>query len=287
MTSFSAGKFLSPIARPFYSGIGHILMFHRIVQTYREFRVPGAANIEYPPKQFSILLDELQSAGYHFVSMSTLAEILTSGEKTKGFIAVTFDDGYADNFTSAYPILKDRGIPFTIYVTTSFPDQKAVVWWYILEDMLNEDRLVDFDFHGIRYSFDTTNLEEKRRFGSTARNLLKNANPEDFQVLVHQIIERQGIEPLQKVKQLSLSWEQIHQLAADPLATIGAHTVNHLLLKQLSEETARNEIFQGRSQIGGECSTERSNILPSPLEERTLPAGVNSSSCGKPDTRPE
>jgi peptidoglycan/xylan/chitin deacetylase (PgdA/CDA1 family) len=249
MASIIAGKFLSPLARPIYSGIGHILMFHRIAQSQPDFRVSGAANIEYPPEQFSILMDELQSAVYRFVSMNTLAEILSSGEKTKKFIAVTFDDGYADNYTSAYPILKDRGIPFTIYVTTSFPDQKAVVWWYILEDMLNEDRLVDFDFRGTRYRFDSTNLEEKRSFGSTARNLLKTAIPEDFQVLVHQIIERQGIDPLQKVKQLSLNWEQIRQLAADPLVTIGAHTVNHLLLKELSAEIARNEIFLGRARL--------------------------------------
>jgi peptidoglycan/xylan/chitin deacetylase (PgdA/CDA1 family) len=250
MTTTRLDRILSLLAHPFYGGVGHILMFHRIIDTSTRTRVPGAANIEYPPDAFAHLLDELLNADYAFVSMDQCVEILTSGQKTKNFINVTFDDGYIDNFTTAYPILKERGIPFTIYVTTAFPDHKAVVWWYILEDMLNEDRQIEFEFQGQAYGFNTALPEEKVNFGRTARSLMKTASAEDLHLLISEILVKQGIDPLQKVSEVSLSWDQIKQLAADPLVTIGAHTVNHLLLKELPLDVAREEIFSGRDRLG-------------------------------------
>jgi peptidoglycan/xylan/chitin deacetylase (PgdA/CDA1 family) len=249
MAASTAGRIFTPLARPFYRGIGHILMFHRIVQNLPKFRVPGAASIEYSPEKFDLLLDELQKANYRFVSMDTLVEILDTGERSAEFISVTFDDGYADNFTTAYPILKKRGIPFTIYVTTSFPDQKAIVWWYILEDMLNQDLQVEFEFQGTSYRFNTGNNEERQLFGSTVRNLMKASSPQDLKTLADQVFEKHGIDPFLKVKELSLNWDQLRQLAADPLVAIGAHTMNHLLLKNLPTESVREEIIEGRARL--------------------------------------
>ncbi len=249
MSSGAATKLLSPLARPFYRGIGHILMFHRICEDRPRMRVPGAANIEYPSSGFIRLLDKLLEVGYSFVSMDSLAAILSEGRKDDEFISITFDDGYQDNYSIAYPILKERGIPFTIYVTSSFPDQKAVVWWYILEDMMNEDRIVEFEFRGIPFRFDTSNPGEKELFGRKTRNLMKAASPEDLKVLVHQVFKLQGIDPYKKVRELSLNWDHLHQLSVDPLVTIGTHTMNHLLLKDLPAETARDEIINGRARL--------------------------------------
>ncbi len=240
-------KIITPLIRPFYQGIGHILMFHRICDDAGRIRVPGAANIEYPPAKFACLLDQLQNAGYQFISLDELSGILLTRKKVPEFIVITFDDGYADNFTTAYPILKERNIPFSIYVTTSFPDEKAVIWWYILEDMINQNRVIEFGYKGKEYRFDTSNPEGKQQFGSSVRMLMKSSPIEDLMALVQKVIIDQGIDPLQKVRELSLSWDQLNILSKEPLATIGAHTMNHLLLKELPVEIAKEEIYSGRS----------------------------------------
>jgi peptidoglycan/xylan/chitin deacetylase (PgdA/CDA1 family) len=212
-------------------------------------RVPGAANIEYSPSGFARLMDQLLDAGLTFISMDTLAKILSERQKSDDFISITFDDGYEDNYSVAYPILKARGIPFTIYVTTSFPDQKSVVWWYILEDLLNTERVIEFEYKQVQYRFDTSITEDKQHFGGTIRNLMKSASLEDLSILIYKVIALQGLDPLEKVRQLSLSWAQIRELSADPLVTIGAHTENHLLLKELPIEVARSEITNGRLRL--------------------------------------
>lgn len=242
-------KIITPFIRPFYQGIGHILMFHRICDDAGRIRVPGAANIEYPPSKFASLLDQLQNAGFQFISLDELSGILLTQRKVPEFIVITFDDGYADNFTAAYPILKERNIPFSIYVTTSFPDEKAVIWWYILEDMINQNQVIEFGFKGKEYRFDTSNLQGKQQFGSTVRMLMKSSSLQDLMALVQKVIIDQGIDPLQKVRELSLSWDQLNILSKEPLVTIGAHTMNHLLLKELPVEIAEEEIYSGRSRL--------------------------------------
>ena len=51
-------------------------------------------------------------------------------------IVFTLDDGYLDNYTNALPIFIKYNVPFTIYITTSFPDHKFTMWWYALEDII-------------------------------------------------------------------------------------------------------------------------------------------------------
>ena len=46
------------------------------------------------------------------------------------------DDGYLDNYENAYPIFKKHQIPFAIFVATDFPDKKAVLWWYVIEELI-------------------------------------------------------------------------------------------------------------------------------------------------------
>ena len=58
---------------------------------------------------------------------------IISGKKEKSFAAFTFDDGYVDNLTLALPVFEHYGVPFTIFLTTGFPDHQIVLWWYLLE----------------------------------------------------------------------------------------------------------------------------------------------------------
>jgi peptidoglycan/xylan/chitin deacetylase (PgdA/CDA1 family) len=56
--------------------------------------------------------------------------------------------------------------------------------------------------------------------------------------------------------ELCMDWNEIREIAADPLVTIGAHTDNHVMLRKATEETARSELKTGRDLIEAELGIE-------------------------------
>jgi peptidoglycan/xylan/chitin deacetylase (PgdA/CDA1 family) len=64
----------------------------------------------------------LREAHFRFVTMAALARMADGDTMPPGYAAVTFDDGFRSNYTTALPILSDLGIPATVYVTNSFID---------------------------------------------------------------------------------------------------------------------------------------------------------------------
>ena len=240
--------FLSQLTKPFYGGIGRILMFHRVTAEIPE-RVPGQSRLEVTPLYFEEIINFLKDDGYHFVSLDRISEILKKRKSPGKFVSITFDDGYLDNYLYAYPILKKYQIPFTIYVASSFPDHKAVLWWYMLDDLiLNQNRL-EFDFSTNKLNFECSTMEEKKRVSLHLRRLIKFADQPSYHYILKNIFEPYGVDLYEKSRQLALSWEQIRELSLDPLVTIGSHSVNHYILKSLSEDEARSEILESTRKI--------------------------------------
>ena len=66
---------------------------------------------------------------FRVVPLSAQIEASRNGRNMGGTLSVTFDDGYADNYTVAAPILKTMGIPATFFVTTGFIDSSVVPVW--------------------------------------------------------------------------------------------------------------------------------------------------------------
>ena len=147
---------------------------------------------------------EYQKKGYTFVSINDVSLFQVSGFKFHRFVCVTFDDGYSDNYTLAYPLLKRLGVPFTIYVTTGFIDNQLPMWWY----------------------------------------------------------------PSQR---LGISKEELLALDADPLCTIGAHTVSHQKLDTLSYEEQYKEISDNKHEL------ER--LLGHPVQHFSFRSKIGRASC--------
>ncbi|MDD2753541.1 MAG: polysaccharide deacetylase family protein [Candidatus Portnoybacteria bacterium] len=101
-------------ARLFYrSPRVSILMYHSIGDNGAFFTVT--------PKEFAWQMAYLNEHDFQVVSLAQLTGKLKRGEKLSDkTVALTFDDGYADNFTSAWPILKKYNFPATIFLATDY-----------------------------------------------------------------------------------------------------------------------------------------------------------------------
>lgn len=168
-------KALHPVA-------GEMWMLHRVVE--HRSNKPEQRDLEVTPHFLEQKILEFRKRGYTFISIDNLTSRFTNHHSlfTKRFVCLTFDDGYQDNYDIAYPLLKRLGVPFTVYVTTGFIDNRLPMWWYTGE-------------------------------------------------------------------RLGINTESLKTLDADPLCTIGAHTVSHPKLDTLSREEQYKEIAYSKQTL--------------------------------------
>ena len=73
------------------------------------------------PKQFLQQMGYLSAHAYHVITLEGLCRSLINGKTLPArCVVLTFDDGFADNYTQAYPILQRFGFPATIFLTVAF-----------------------------------------------------------------------------------------------------------------------------------------------------------------------
>lgn len=108
-----------------------VLQYHHISE-----KTPAATSLS--PELFREHMVHLKQEGYSIVPLETLVASLKTGEALPDkAVAITFDDGYDSVYTAAFPVLKDYGWPFTVFVNTQ-PLQQSLsqfVSWDQLREM--------------------------------------------------------------------------------------------------------------------------------------------------------
>lgn len=256
-------KAISPIFGSLYQGLGQIIVLHRIIPESKNERLRNTG-IEITEQHLEELIIFFKKRSYDFISLDELPEYLTRKRKNK-FVIFTLDDGYLDNLTHAYPIFKRHKVPFTIYVTTDFPDKKAVLWWYLLEDLLLKECKLSFEFQGEHISRNLQTFSEKEDAFNYLRHLIIGHQEKEQFVLMNTLFTKNNMSLYEKVEALSLDWSQIIQLNSDPLVTIAAHTVTHPSFKAISDSQIVNEVEQSVNILESKLNT--------PIEHFAYPYG--------------
>ena len=162
-------------------------------------------------------------------------------------VAVTFDDGYADNFLQALPILEELEVPATFFVSTATLDSQREFWWDDLERLILTDapRPQQFQLDDPDYSrtWPTASVEERGIFHRELQALVEMIGAERREGWLTQLRAWAGADPAGREANRALSHTELHGLAASPWATIGAHTITHTPLALLSAEQQRQEIL--------------------------------------------
>jgi peptidoglycan/xylan/chitin deacetylase (PgdA/CDA1 family) len=238
------------LMRPLVGGIGAILTLHHVR--------PAAANafqpnrlLEITPDFLDRLLRRLKRAGVDLISLDEMHRRMIAGEFKRRFVCVTFDDGYKDVLEHAYPLLKQHDVPFAIYIPTSFPDRIGELWWVALETVIAQNSRIGLVINGKDQFFDCASIGEKRELYDEVYRYLRSMKDEDaLRRVVRDVCSCHGIDPLSFSRDLCMSWQDIARLASDPLCTIGAHTVNHKMLRKITDDAAvRAEMEMSRAVI--------------------------------------
>ena len=220
--------------------LGYIFMLHR-VDDFEDGHLWCNEHMKVTPAFLDEQIETLKK-DYDIISLSEVPHRLKLKIKRK-FIVFTMDDGYKDNYTKALPIFKNHNVPYTIFLTTDFPDRAAVLWWYELEDLLLKNESVTLS-NGIVYPSST--YEEKCESFLRIREEILKLNQLDLESELNRLFKDYEINWKRQCEKLCLSWDDIRELKNEPLVTIGAHTKHHYNLKQLATENdVKEEVKSG------------------------------------------
>ena len=204
--------------------VGYIYMFH-MVRPKGDLLAP-IDELRVSPEYFEEFLKEQQKQ-LNFISINDINARMSNKQRSaKPFGVITFDDGYEDNFTCAYLILKKLNIPFVIYVSAGLVNEGKTIWNFplIIERIIKQNGELIID--GKKYYCWTQ--EQKNDTFLQLKALLFSLpyerQQDEFKRLFADYLDDSVF------LNDTLTWEQIEELSKDPLCTIGCHTMSHCRL---------------------------------------------------------
>lgn len=254
-----------------------ILNYHRILSPEeREYRLLPAMYVF--PETFEKHLRYL-SHNYQVVTMQQLMEERSSQRADpRPLCAITFDDGWSDNYHYALPLLRKYDMPATLFISTDFIDSNRVPWFY---DLLRSLHLLSDCIEQGTANVEALRSNELPESVVTWAGLLGGQRLE----AIERLIEALKLLPVSRLTDLvgtlskltqhasghlsggqpaMLTWDNVREMHRNGFE-IGSHGVTHWILTRLSGAQLEHEVLQSKQNI--------ENELKEPIQGFSYPNG--------------
>jgi peptidoglycan/xylan/chitin deacetylase (PgdA/CDA1 family) len=163
----------------------------------------------------------------------------------KKSIAITFDDGFHNNFSVATPILNDLNLPCTFYICPGVIGTKNMFWVDEIEDCINltQKRFIKIDLGKKTYSFALTTKKKKIDSINKIKFFCKLSPSLTKDKIINQLIDETQIIPNvnHSKNYAKANWKQVREVAKNDLFCIGGHSMNHdILSRQKKNEVSKD-----------------------------------------------
>lgn len=268
---------------PALPGSVAVLLYHRVTNLALDPQLLCVS-----PEHFERHLEIVQR---HAQPLSTdeLSDSLTMGAIPDRGVAITFDDGYADNLREAAPLLERFGVPATVFVASGYVGGDREFWWDELERLvLCTPALppkLELVCGAMSLEFDLGVQAGHNAGGHTEWNVTHCDDPTPRHKLYRMLFDRlrpMHDGPRTRVLEALAEWsgqsravrpshrpmtcDELRALHGGRLLSIGAHTVTHPVLSRLSLDEQRREIYESRRSL--------ENILGAPVTTFSYPFGT-------------
>lgn len=263
---------------------GIILMYHSISE-----RITDPWGNCVSPGNFSEHLDVLNRLGKPR-SLKEVTNQLLRGKSPRGEVALTFDDGYADNYHTARHILQSHDTPATFFLVSQRMGSTIVYWWDELADILMRPvplpkslRLSlsagEFEIElGTAASYSDVELKADRHVRAWAASpgtrlafyykiwkLLRPLDPAMRGDVLKRIREWAGAAESETNRVVTVSGDQANEIAAEGLIEIGSHSVSHPSLPDLDAPAQATEIVSSKTAL--------EDVINRPVDSFAYPYG--------------
>jgi len=251
----STRPLLETFLRPIYSGVGSIIVLHRIVRAGETSQQPSNRALEITVDDLRAILEWIWLVGLEPIGLDEVPQRLAQ-PRSKKFIAITLDDGYRDNLRNAVPLFQEFDIPFAVNIATGFPARTASAWWHEIEVMTAAKEELRFSWDGIQHTLPCDSMSARQRTFEQLATLIRQQGRGEREELLAVLGDATGHDPMLETNRLMMTWDEVRVLAEEPLVTIGAHTVGHHNLNRLSDEEVCAEMIDSKYEIEAQLKRE-------------------------------
>jgi peptidoglycan/xylan/chitin deacetylase (PgdA/CDA1 family) len=246
-----------------------VLLYHRISDLASD-----PQRLAVSPANFAQHLDVLREHCTP-LSLSDAIERTRAATSRKGAVALTFDDGYADNLEHAKPALESHGVPATVFLTAAYVGGDREFWWDELERLLltpgrltnplrlrigkvtREWDLGDSSDTGADAAARHSDWNVERRDNPTARHrvyrdlcgILRTLPGSERDIALGDLLNAAGRVSGARTTHRVLGVEDVLRLTHNGVVDLGAHSVSHPVLSELSPAAQEDEIAGGKASI--------------------------------------
>lgn len=204
---------------------------------------------------------------YRLLSMDDVCRELEERRDASQAVAITFDDGYRDLYTHAFPILRRYGVPATVYLTAAAIENGEISWYdrIFVAAMTTRRKYLSVEDHKLRTL--ALSSRESRIHAATeiVRAFRRYSNR--ARIAACKALEQEAEPPASELKDRMLSWTQIREMQKAGIS-FGAHTMTHPVVGQLSDAEHQQELVASRELL--------EDRLQTPVEHFAYPFGTAS-----------
>ena len=216
-----------------------ILVYHRVTAEQDPFTTAPVS-----PEQFEQQMAYLKGA-FTVVSLEELARRARGGTLEHDMLGITFDDGYADNYEVAFPILRKYNFPATIFLIAESMETGIPPWFEVVLQAFRRTTKHQLDLTPHHSPVAWRSLEERAAVGHALLRMLREIPDATRQLLVPEIVRQLAPDrPRPEVRMLN--WTQVREMHSAGIS-FGSHTVTHPILSRCARDQVRMELVESKA----------------------------------------
>ncbi len=225
-----------------------ILAFHKVSPDNHPFFAPVS------PADFERQLAFLKRF-YCVLPLRELVDRSAKRDLPPRAVALTFDDGYRDNYEHAFPLLKKYSLNATIFLATGVIGNDSVLWHDRVFDAFRfttKSRARLSAFPDAELQLNTASAKQGAL--GTVLAHAKRSTPEERRLLVDELECELAPDIAPGRRTRMLSWEQVREMRGMGI-DFGSHTVTHSIVSRIDEEGIRSELAESKREIEKQVGT--------------------------------
>ncbi|WP_077287422.1 polysaccharide deacetylase family protein [Cognaticolwellia aestuarii] len=224
-------------------------------------RIGEASLTEYDPNVFSCdeanFAEHMQYIKKHFtvVTLDDLDEILKGKITDKRYALITFDDGYIDNYSKAFPILLENKISATFFLATNFINNAEIPWWDRIAYLVRHAQVDEIKLNNWpdRITLSKEDVPTSIRKVLDVVKINNGSTIEEILIELHQKLQTPNSNFCDQ-EPLFMTWDMAREMSAAGME-FGSQTCSHRILSHLSIEEQDYEAKTSKELIEKELNT--------------------------------